>query len=95
VKYDVIFREEVIDLLIEWEPPESVLDELERLVDEQLAADPVGCLRRISMARAMQYSCSILEREHSRTHVFFLRVHYGEDEKTIFVYDAFYIVLDR
>ena len=92
MKYEVVFREQVIDQLVEWEPPQSALDDLERFVDEQLAVNPLGCLQRISGTGAMQCSCPSIERPANRVHVFLLRVHYGEDEKTLFVYDAFYYI---
>ena len=93
MKYEVLLRERVIDLLIAWKPPDFVLDELERFLDEQLAVNPVECLRQVKATSAMECHCTIPEPDAGRIHVFILRVHYGEDETTLFVYDAFYYEL--
>jgi hypothetical protein len=90
VSYEVFFREPVIRLIEVWAPPESALDELERFVNERLAVDPAGCLVRVGEGGGMQCACSAVEPGSGRVHVFLLRVHYGEDEKTLFVYEAFY-----
>ena len=96
MKYAIVFEERVLDNLVEWAPPESVLDELERRVEEQLAANPVQYLTRLTSPQGpsvvMQYNCPILQRspETPGLHHFLLRVIYDEDEKTLRVWDMRY-----
>jgi hypothetical protein len=89
-KYEVVFRESVIDRFVEWKLPDFVLDQLEQFVDKQLAVDPVGCLRRISNTGAMECNHAVPDAGAGLVHLFLFRVHYGRDEKSLFVYDAFY-----
>jgi hypothetical protein len=92
MKYDLEIDERVIDKFTEeWRLPDPVLDELERLFDEELASDPVSHLRKPGERRkGSEYHCRVVGQGVRRlVYEFIFRVHYKAGHNALIVYDAF------
>jgi hypothetical protein len=92
MKYEIELENRVERQIESWDLPEHILDTLERLLDEQLASDPMTYVFKVvTPAIAYQYNCSIIEdSDPPRAHVFIFRVRFGPSEKSLIIWNAIY-----
>jgi hypothetical protein len=92
MKYDLDISDRVISKIEEdWRLPDSVIDELARLFDEELASDPLTHLRKApEPGKGAEYFCRVNDRgARHLVYRFIFRVHFGPSEQSLVIYDGF------